>query len=295
MLVCFYFWLIYLIHFLHVPCNLLSVYEKQGYCLLLFCKVNILHILEKPPLLHVMYLMFCVFLIYVPIFRSICVQKVISTTLQYLCTDRWMWWISNGVWQWSIACKNICEWCKQSRILKCRLFMKFASTITIIMQSVLHQVCSLFQIKSSKQQGRRGLHKYFLKSLYCKWTKWYRPLQQKATYTITFPLIVKQWSNFPCQLILNAEPILVTLYLVESCPKGAALKQQGAPLKYSQFSTEISTVTQWNVLVSWRNMLLRGHMWQAAHVKLWQYKVLFDGSRQMAETFTLNFRTLNLT
>jgi hypothetical protein len=73
----------------------------------------------------------------------------------------------------------------------------------------------------------------------------------------------------------------------------APLKQQGAPLKYSQFVTEMSMVTQWNVLVSWRNTLLRGHTWQA-HVKLRQYKVLSDGSPQMADTFTLNFRTLNL-
>jgi len=60
MQVCFYFGWIYLFHFLHVLCNLFSVYEEQGYCLLLFCKVNILHIPDQPPLLHVIYSMFCV-------------------------------------------------------------------------------------------------------------------------------------------------------------------------------------------------------------------------------------------
>jgi hypothetical protein len=77
-------------------------------------------------------------------------------------------------------------------------------------------------------------------------------------------------------------------------PQRAPLKQQGAPLKYSQFATEMSTVTQWNILVSWRNMLLRGDTWQA-HVQLRQYKVFSDGSPQMAKTFTVSFRTFNLT
>jgi hypothetical protein len=93
------------------------------------------------------------------------------------------------------------------------------------MQSVLHKVCSLFQSKFSKQSGMGCvLCTRFLKSLYCKRTKWYRQLQKKATYTITFPLIVKQWSNFPCPLILNTGPILVTLYLFDSCPRKSTFK-----------------------------------------------------------------------
>jgi hypothetical protein len=112
-----------------------------------------------------------------------------------------------------------------------------------------------------KTTGGGGLCKHFLKSLYCKRTKWYRQLQQKPTCTIIFPLIVTQWSNFPCLLILFTEPILVTLYLVESCsPNSTFEAARGTFEIFTIFNRNVNCHTMKCISVMKKHVIKGAHL-----------------------------------